>query len=145
MKYKFKLQCTCIILITLSFSAYSAEEKPLIMKLKQCPNSPNCVSSQSHSASSRITPLSYKSSAKDAMDKIKKIMLDLPGTQLIKETDQYLHIEFKTTILRFTDDVEIVINDAEKVIHLRSASRVGHWDLGANRRRIEGIKKQFHD
>ena len=84
----------------------------------------------------------YKLSAKDAMEKIKKIILGLPRTKLIKETDQFLHIEFKTAILRFIDDVEIVINDAEKVIHLRSASRLGYWDLGANRRRIEKIKKK---
>ncbi len=143
MNHKIKLQCTYVLLITLSFSAFSAQEIPLRMKLKQCPNSPNCVSSQSHSESSRITPLSYKLSETEAMEKIKNIILGLPRTKLIKQTNQFLHIEFKTAILRFVDDVDIVINDNEKVIHLRSASRLGYWDLGTNRRRIEIIKKKF--
>jgi len=113
------------------------------MKLKKCPNSPNCVSSQSDSSSHKILPLPYKSSANEALQQIKKTILALPRTQLIEEKDQYLHIEFTTLIFRFVDDVEIIIDDSEKVIHLRSASRVGHSDLGANRRRIEQIKNKF--
>jgi uncharacterized protein (DUF1499 family) len=88
-------------------------------------------------------PLPYKSSANEALQQIKKTILALPRTQLIEEKDQYLHIEFTTLIFRFVDDVEIIIDDSEKVIHLRSASRVGHSDLGANRRRIEQIKNKF--
>ncbi len=113
------------------------------MKLKKCPNSPNCVSSQSDSSSHKILPLPYKSSAKEALQQIKKTTLSLPRTKLIEEKDKYLHIEFTTLFFRFVDDVEIIIDDSEKVIHLRSASRVGHSDFGANRRRTEEIKNKF--
>ena len=115
------------------------------MKLKPCPYSPNCVSSQGHSIYNKISPLSYQSSAKEAKEKIKRTVMGLPGTKLLKETDLYLHVEFKTAILKFIDDVEIIIDDTEKVIHLSSASRVGFWDLGTNRRRIKEIKKRFMD
>ncbi|MFW5443911.1 MAG: DUF1499 domain-containing protein [Methylococcaceae bacterium] len=144
-KYKFKLYCTYVFLFAFIVNAYAAEEMPLTMKLTPCPNSPNCVSSQSKSAFSQISPLSYKMSEIQAIDKIKKIMLEMPRTTLIKETDQYLHIEYRTAILKFVDDVEIIINDTEKVIHLRSASRLGFWDIGANKRRINGIKKKFRE
>jgi len=128
---------------TLAFTASSAEQNSITMKLKQCPDTPNCVSSQSLSAEHKISPIPYKTSAVEAKEKIKTIMLIMPNTRLIKEKDQYLHIEFKTSVLKFVDDVEIIIDDAEKVIHIRSASRVGHWDLGANRRRVENIRKKF--
>ena len=113
------------------------------MKLKPCPDSPNCVSSQSHAASQRISPLPYKYTPEAAMERIKKILLEFPGGQLIKEGDRYLHVEFRTRFLKYIDDVEIIIDDVEKVIHLRSASRAGYWDLGVNRRRLEQIRKKY--
>lgn len=142
MKYEFKRNFVAIFLLILPVSAFSNEEILSIMKL-QCPDTPNCVSSQSDSASHKISPLSYTSTVKEAMQQIKKTILALPRTKLIKEKDQYLHVEFRTLVFRFVDDVEIVIDDSEKVIHLRSASRVGFSDFGTNRRRIEVIKNNF--
>ena len=132
-----------ILLLTFSIPTFSNEEILSVMKLKQCPDSPNCVSSQSHSTSHQIEPLSYRSSSEEAMQQIKQIMLAFPRTKLIEEKKQYLHVEFKTFIFRFVDDVEIIVDDSEKIIHLRSASRVGRSDFGTNRRRIEKIKSQF--
>ncbi len=113
------------------------------MKLLQCPNSPNCVSSQSDSDTHKTSPLPYQTSAIVALKKIKKVILAIPNTQLKTENDHYLHIEFTSQLFKFIDDVEIVINEEEKVIHLRSASRTGYWDFGTNRRRIEKIKEHF--
>lgn len=134
-----------IIAIILIYPALVFSNQEIIpnMKLKQCPDSPNCVSSQSDSESHKISPLPYKSSAEEAMHHIKKTILAFPRTKLIEEKDQYLHVEFKSFIFRFIDDVEIIVDDSENVIHLRSASRVGHSDLGANLRRVEEIKNNF--
>jgi uncharacterized protein (DUF1499 family) len=41
------------------------------------------------------------------------------------------------------DDVEFRIDGAAGVIHVRSASRKGYWDLGVNRRRVETIREAF--
>lgn len=143
MKLNAKPYLPVILLLTLPALAFS-NEKILPMKtLKQCPDSPNCVSSQSHSALHKISPSPYKSPTKDTLQRIKKTILALPRTTLIKEEALYLHIEFKSFIFRFIDDVEIVLDDSEKMIHFRSASRVGHSDLGANRRRIEEIKAKI--
>lgn len=143
MKHKRKQKIVIISLLIFSISAFSNEEKLSVMKLKQCPDSPNCVSSQSTSASHKINSLPYNSSPEEAIQQIKKIILALSGTKLIEEKDQYLHFEFKSFVFRFIDDVEIVVDDSAKVIHLRSASRVGYSDFGANRRRIEKIKNKF--
>jgi len=143
MKHIFKHNIIIFLLLTLPVSAFSNQKIIPNMKLKQCPNSPNCVSSQSDSESHHIEPLFYKLSDDEAMQKIKKTILAMPRTNLVEEKDHYLHVEFKSSVLRFVDDVEIIIDDSEKVIHLRSASRVGHSDFGANRRRIDEIKKNF--
>lgn len=55
----------------------------------------------------------------------------------------YLHAEYTSPFLRFVDDLELLVDSNAKVIQVRSASRVGTWDLGANRRRVEGLRRRF--
>lgn len=131
---------TPILLLLISTTVFSNENILSMKPLNQCPDSPNCVSSQSHSPSHKISPLPYTSSPDEVIQYIKKVMLTFPRTTFTEEKDNYLHIEFKSLIFRFIDDVEIIIDETEKMIHFRSASRVGHSDLGVNRRRIEKIK-----
>ena len=57
-------------------------------------------------------------------------------------TDEFLHIEFTSKIFRFVDDVEFYF-DEPGVIHFRSASRIGHSDMGVNRDRMEEIERLF--
>ncbi len=44
----------------------------------------------------------------------------------------------------FVDDVEFLLDDSKKVIHVRSASRLGKSDLGINRKRIETIRAKMN-
>jgi len=74
---------------------------------------------------------------------LKKIILGMERTSIIEETDNYLYAEFKSAGMGFVDDVEFSIDAEKKVIHVRSASRVGYSDLGVNRKRIEAIRLEF--
>ena len=65
------------------------------------------------------------------------------GTRIITQEDFYWHVEFTTQPLRFIDDVEFYFEGSQSLIHLRSASRSGYWDLGVNRRRMETIRSKF--
>jgi uncharacterized protein (DUF1499 family) len=40
----------------------------------------------------------------------------------------------------FVDDVEFLAEPAAGLVHVRSASRLGHSDLGVNRKRIEDLR-----
>ena len=53
----------------------------------------------------------------------------------------YLHATFVTPIMRYKDDVELRLDDDR--IHIRSASRVGYSDLGANRQRVARLTVEF--
>lgn len=55
----------------------------------------------------------------------------------------FIRAEFVSAIFRFVDDVEFYLDDRNKVIHVKSASRVGYSDLGVNRRRVENIRERF--
>jgi len=111
--------------------------------LAECPSSPNCVSSQSDNPKSKIDPIMYGSSKEEARARLIHIITSMDRTRIITETNDYLHIEFTSRIFRFVDDVEFQIDDSKKIIHFRSASRIGYSDLGANRKRMEQIRKKF--
>lgn len=112
-------------------------------RLQPCPDSPNCVSSQSTDEEHQIDPLALESSPPEALAKLKKIIQAMERTSIIEEADDYLYAEFKSAIMGFVDDVEFYIDEENKVIHVRSASRIGHSDLGVNRKRIEAIRAEF--
>jgi len=109
-------------------------------RLAPCPSSPNCVSSQAADAAHHVDPISYSVSAGEAMAGIKAVIEGQSRTQIVSVSDDYLHAEFTSAIFRFVDDVECLIDAANQTIHIRSASRVGYWDLGANRRRVERLR-----
>jgi uncharacterized protein (DUF1499 family) len=112
-------------------------------KLAPCPNSPNCVSSQSSDVGHSIAPLTYSSTPEQAIAKIKSVIQSLPRTKIITESKDYLYAEFKSALMGFVDDVEFYLDRKANVIQVRSASRLGQSDLGVNRKRIETIRTKL--
>lgn len=114
-------------------------------RLAPCPPSPNCVSSQASDSLHQIAPLSFTSTSEQELSKLKSIIQSLPRTKIITETEDYLYAEFKTALMGFVDDVEFYLDSNAKLIHVRSASRLGYGDLGVNRQRIETIRALFNE
>lgn len=113
-------------------------------RLAACPDSPNCVSSQETSPQHQMPPVEYGDSLAEAKDRIKTVIArDFPRARLVMEQEDYLHYEFTSLVFRFVDDVEFFLNDSVKEIHFRSASRVGHSDLGVNRRRMSQLIEEL--
>lgn len=111
-------------------------------KLAACPNTPNCVSSQSSDIHS-IAPLTYDSTPEQAIAKLKSVIQSLPRTTIITKSQDYLYAEFKSALMGFVDDVEFYLDRNANVIQVRSASRLGQSDLGVNRKRIETIRAKL--
>jgi uncharacterized protein (DUF1499 family) len=112
-------------------------------KLEPCPSTPNCVSSQSSDREHFVEPLSFTGTAAEAHAGIKKIILSMKRSRIITDTDSYIHAEFTSAVFRFVDDVEFQFDEGTKVIHVRSAARLGHSDLGVNRKRVEDIRTRW--
>ncbi|WP_455204357.1 DUF1499 domain-containing protein [Kaarinaea lacus] len=111
--------------------------------IKPCPNKPNCVSSIDENSSHYIEPLSFSGDLDSAKISLLRAINALPRTKIIRENDNYLHVTFTSALFRFVDDVEFYFDEDRKIIHLRSASRAGYYDFGANRRRIEAIRTKY--
>lgn len=112
-------------------------------RLSPCPNSPNCVSTQELSEVHRIDPIPYTGTAEQAHAALLEVIGSMPRARVVTNNDKYIHAEFTSRIFRFVDDVEFVIDDKDRLIHFRSASRLGYSDLGVNRKRMEEIRKRF--
>jgi uncharacterized protein (DUF1499 family) len=114
-------------------------------KLSECPDSPNCVSSQTEMKGHMIEPLSYKGSLSDAKQALLSVITSLPRTKIMVDNDRYIHVTFTSHLMRFVDDVEFLFDDTNKQINVRSASRVGYSDMGVNRKRVENLRKLLND
>ena len=112
-------------------------------RLAECPSSPNCVSSQAGDAAHQMDPIAFSGSPDEALKKLRSVVEGLPRAAIVTADPHYMHVEFTTAIFRFVDDAEFLLDADAHVIHFRSASRVGHSDLGLNRRRIEDIRQRL--
>ena len=112
-------------------------------RLQPCPDSPNCVSSKSSDPRHRIAPIAYTGSGAEGKQRLVEVIRSLPRTRILSNEGPYLYVAFVSAVFRFADDVEFLVDEAQKVIHVRSASRVGYWDLGVNRRRVEAIRQMM--
>jgi uncharacterized protein (DUF1499 family) len=114
-------------------------------QLKPCPESPNCVSTQTQQKNKQMDPIPFALDIKNIIKIIKSVVASLPNTHLEKESSTYLHYTFKSKIFRFTDDVEFLIDAEQKFIHFRSASRTGYSDMGVNKKRMTEITQAIKD
>ena len=110
-----------------------------------CPGTPNCVSSQEKNFQQRIQPITFEGSLELAKERFYRVINSMRGTRILTQDVIYWHVEFTTQLLRYIDDVEFYFDGTQSLIHLRSASRQGYWDLGVNRRRVETIRSGFEE
>ena len=112
-------------------------------RLSPPPRKPNCVSSQADPADTQhyIAPIGFAGDPATAMKKLRDVIADQKGAEVIEARPDYLYAEFSSKLMGFVDDVEFY-NDG-KAIQVRSASRLGYSDLGANRKRVEAIRSAF--
>lgn len=110
-------------------------------KLAPCPKKPNCVSSQ-EAGEHAIEPLRYGGDPVAAWGRMKAALATLPRVTIVSEEPGRLKAVAVTKVLRFRDDMEFLMAEPRR-IEVRSASRMGHSDLGANRERVEALRKAF--
>ena len=112
-------------------------------QLAECLDRPNCVSSASSRAEQSMPAIELNGSAADAIKELTDIVQSMPGCRVVTSDEHYLHAEFRSRFFGFIDDVEFLVDEANGVIHFRSASRVGYSDLGVNRKRMAAICQRF--
>lgn len=124
----------------------TAEEEPSktsdeTAALAACPALPNCVRSGASNPVNAIAPLSIAGEASEVWAALLDHLEGDPQYTIVEQRDDYVRVEARTRIIGFIDDVEFQLRRDSGEIAVRSASRIGLFDLGANRMRIEGVRR----
>jgi uncharacterized protein (DUF1499 family) len=119
-------------------------------KLKAPSDAPNSVSSQAalypthpQRAYAEVAPLALQGSGAQTMARLRTAVESTPGARVVKADEGYLYAQFTTRWMKYVDDLELWFDPAAGVVQARSASRLGHSDMGANRARVEALRRQL--
>ena len=112
-------------------------------RLGPCPDRPNCVSTQSTDPAKRMPALGFEGEVEPVRAAILDVLAEAPRARVVEAEGDYIHAEFTTPVFRFVDDVEFSVDPGAKRVEFRSASRVGHSDLGTNRRRMKTLCRRL--
>ena len=80
-----------------------------------------------------------------AFTELIEILENTPRIKIIKKDSSYIHAIVTSRIMKFIDDVEIKKFDKYNILQIKSASRLGIYDLGVNKRRLETLRFRLID
>lgn len=110
--------------------------------LAPCPSAPHCVSSLARDEAHYVAPLAGAGTRANSLAMIKAILDSLPRVAHQAVGPARINAQFTSLILRFTDDVAFYVHE-DGLIDVRSASRIGYYDFGANRGRVEDLRQRM--
>ena len=80
-----------------------------------------------------------------AFTELIQILENTPRLNIIHKEKNYIHAIATSRIMKFIDDIEIKNFNKENVFQIKSASRLGIYDLGVNKRRVETLRFRLID
>lgn len=124
-------------------------------RLSPCPPKRDCISSQATDEDHYIAPLSYAGDRNQARLDLIKAIFAVGDARLVSNHSTYLRVEYPTENNRnkssryyyqpesAVDDVEFYLAPTSHDIEMRSIARLGLFDVGVNRERLEKIRSVF--
>lgn len=109
--------------------------------LPPCPDTPNCVSSMEARDQKKVDALPWIESIDKTKERLQSVIDSYGRAKVTARLPNHWKAEFRTKIIGFVDDVDFLFDEKNKRVDVRSASRVGHYDFEANRKRIEAMRK----
>ncbi len=105
-------------------------------ELSPCPDTDNCVSTTAADPRHAADPVPCPDA--EVTELVEVLERDLPRTTVAAVVGTYAHLEVRSQVFGFVDDLELLVDD--DLVQLRSASRIGANDLGVNRERIDSAR-----
>lgn len=124
-------------------------------KLAPCPPHSDCLSSQDQNPALHIAPLVFTSNRQQARNDLLIAINAVGHGQIVSNHLNYLRVAYSIANVAdhasqyfyqpedAVDDVEFYIVPGRQIIEMRSVARLGLFDVGANRARLEKIRAAF--
>lgn len=109
--------------------------------LAACAAEPHCVCSDAGSSDDNVhwvAAIALPAVPDEVRWRVVRAVLVGSGAHVVTDEAGYLHATYTSGLFRFVDDLELRMEAA--LLHVRSSSRVGYSDLGANRKRVEDLR-----
>jgi len=110
--------------------------------LGDCPDSPNCVSSNATRKAQYVAPLAHSVAEDQVIQRIAELVAEDSSIDIVAQTNNYIHLTHTTPVMGYIDDQEILVDPSTQTLLVRSASRLGYSDWGTNRGRVEQLRHQ---
>jgi uncharacterized protein (DUF1499 family) len=107
--------------------------------LPECGWTPNCVNTQSGEGVHAGEPIRAEA---EQWRELKAWIAQQQDWEVSLEEENFVQAVVKTPVMRFRDDVQLLYLPEQRLIHVRSSSRLGISDLGTNARRVELLRAQ---
>lgn len=137
--------CGTTYFIYLGFKSQTGEAIGMVnSQLSPCPGTPNCICSEYPADQAHyIEAIQLNSENESIIQDTIKNSIEKTGGVISNVETNYISATYTSSIFRYVDDFEIRIDIENNLIHIRSASRVGRSDFGANLKRINAFKQQL--
>ena len=104
--------------------------------LADCPDTPNCQGSESSRQNQQVDRFAVTKDPTQSIAMLAKIVDGISGMEVVQFDERYLHATATTSLMQYVDDIEFLLSDDNQSIQVRSVSRIGKADLGANAKRV---------
>ena len=74
-----------------------------------------------------------------------QILENTPRLEIINKEKNYIHALATSRIMKFIDDIEIKNLNQDNIFQIKSSSRLGIYDLGVNKRRVQTLRFRLID
>ncbi|MEM8497513.1 MAG: DUF1499 domain-containing protein [Pseudomonadota bacterium] len=105
--------------------------------LPLCGSLPNCVNSLSGQGGQAIEPLI--ASQQQWRDLVRFVEKEKDWLVQLQH-ENFIQVMVVSRLMRFRDDLQLLYYPTLNVVHVRSSSRIGIGDMGANRKRVELLR-----
>lgn len=112
-------------------------------RLAPCPAAPHCVSSEATDARHAIRGFALPVPASASWPKVVQAVGAMERTTVVESDATYLHAEIVSPWRFYTDDLELLLDAASGQVQVRSSSRIGYYDFGVNRDRVEALRQRL--
>ena len=83
--------------------------------------------------------------SKKAFTELIQVLETTPRLEIIKKEKDYIHAIATSRIMNFIDDIEIKNLYQDNIFQVKSSSRLGIYDLGVNKRRVQTLHFRLID
>ena len=74
-----------------------------------------------------------------------QILENTPRLEIVKKEENYIQAIVTSRIMHFIDEIEIKKFNQDNILQIKSSSRLGIYDLGVNKRRVQTLRFRLID